>query len=320
MHWIRSAVAAIAALTAAGSASAQWPEEPVTITLTLQGAAGSAGDVFARLTAEYLKRYLGENATVVVVNMPGAGGEIAYNDITGAPPDGLKINLATIPPLISRLAESDDAAYTLDDLVYLAKITTAPGAIAVAGSSDLETLDEFVEYAKANPGELNVSVGGIGNDDHLAVLQLVDKYDLDLNVIPFDTGPASINAVLGGHTDAGTMNAIDAAIKFKNELRTLAVFGPERMDAAPDVPTAVEQGYDVIGGPSRVFVAPAGIDPEIADAYATAIKQMVEDPEYQALMEERGFSLDYLGPEEAESFVRSELKALQALYASHPWK
>lgn len=320
MHWLHPSIAALAVLTAAGNASAQWPEEQVTITLTLQGAAGSAGDVFARLTAERLEEHLGDNATMVVVNMPGAAGEIAYNDITSAPPDGLKINLATIPPLVSRLAESDDTAYTLDDLVYLAKITTAPAAIAVAESSELETLDAFVEYAKANPGELNVSVGGIGNDDHLAVLQFMDQYDLDLNVIPFDSGPASINAVLGGHTDAGTMNAIDATLKFKDDLRTLAVFAEERMEAAPDVPTAVEQGYDVIEGPSRVFVAPAGIDPEIADAYATAIKQMVEDPEYQALMEERGFTLDYLGPEDAEAFVRGELKALQALYNTHPWK
>ncbi|MBA3517200.1 MAG: tripartite tricarboxylate transporter substrate binding protein [Rhizobiales bacterium] len=221
-----------------GSAAAKWPEQPVTITLTLQGAAGSAGDVHARLSADYMEKYLGENATIIVVNMPGAGGEIAYNDIASAPADGLKVNLATIPPLISRLAEEADTSYSLEDFVFLGKVTSAPGAIAVAAASEFNSLKELVDYAKANPGKLTVSVSGIGNDDHLAGLQLMDKYDLDLLVIPFDTGPASIDAVLGGHTQAGTMNAIDAAIKFKNELRTLAVFGAERMKAAPHAPTA----------------------------------------------------------------------------------
>lgn len=312
------AAAAVALLASVGTAFA-WPDKPTTITLTLQGAAGTSGDVFARFTTEYLAKHM-PNTTWVVVNMPGAGGEIAYNDITHSPPDGLKINLATIPPLVSRLAEEADTSYTLDDLVYLGKVTKAPGAIAVRADSQYKSLKDLVDAAKAAPGTIGVSVGGIGNDDHLATLQLMAKYDVKFTVIPFDTGAASTNAVLGGHTQAGTMNAIDAAIKFKNELRTLAIFGDERLEAAPDVPTAVEQGYDVVFGPSRVFVAPKGIPQEAADAFAAAIKATMDDPDYQKLCEERGFTLDYLPPAESEAFVRGELESLSALFQQMPWK
>jgi tripartite-type tricarboxylate transporter receptor subunit TctC len=133
----------------AGTAAAQWPERPTAITLTLQGAAGTSGDVFVRLMAPYLAEYLGGNATFVVVNMPGAGGEIAYNDIAMAAADGTKINLATLPPLVSRLAEKADAAYTLDHFIYLGKVTSAPGAIAVSQSSEFQTLVDLVEHVRA---------------------------------------------------------------------------------------------------------------------------------------------------------------------------
>ncbi len=162
--------AAIAVMASAGTVAA-WPERPTTI--TVGSSPGGAADLSVRLFAPFLQNYLGDNANVIVVNMPGAGGEIAFTDLAIAPPDGTKINVASFPNLVSRLAEGGGSNYSLDSFTYLDHIVSSPAALAVPVNSPFQTLDELLEHAKANPGALSSAVGGIGNDDHLLFSRLI---------------------------------------------------------------------------------------------------------------------------------------------------
>jgi tripartite-type tricarboxylate transporter receptor subunit TctC len=137
-------------------------------------------------------------------------------------------------------------------------------------------------------------------------------------MIPLGDDAQARNAVMGGHVDLGTMSLV-AANNFRDSLNILGTMSAERMDFAPDVPTFREQGYDIVGGALRIFVAPPGLPDDIKDILVAAVEQAVTDPEFKAEADKTFSFVDHLGPAEIENVIEQEERILRELWAESPW-
>ena len=309
---------AAAAATAAGSAAAQqYPERPIEMIVAYS--AGGGTDVAARTLAPFIEKYLGNDASITVMNKPGAGGEVGFTTLANAEPDGYTIgfintpNIATIP--IER-----DTRYTLDSFQPIGNVVDDPGVFAVLPDSEYKNLDDLVAAAKERPGELTFSSTGIGSDDHLAMLKFERQSGADFRHVPFDGSAPARAALLGGHIDIGVINAGEAMPYVEEgQLRLLGQMGEERWEGAADVPTFTEQGYDLVSGSQRGIAAPAGMPQEYVDALATAIQKATQDPEFQKKAEEQAMPLRYIGPAEYQQLLNTTREQAQQLWDENPW-
>lgn len=295
--------ALFAACTAPAAPKVQFPEKGKTANVIVAFPAGGSTDIQARLTAPYLEKQLG--IPVQVVNKGGAGGQLGTTDLVNSKPDGYNITAtAHVTIITTYLDPSRAATYSGKDLQHVALQAEVPLGLAVNSDGPYKTLKEFVDAAKANPGKVTVSVGGVLSDVHLGAIEFQRAAGVKLSAVQFEgTGPA-VTALLGGHVDAnvGTAAALLPQIK-SGKLRLLGLMEKERAKLYPDLPTLKEQGYDaVIPGP-RGWSMAAGTPKEIVDTWAKAIKTSMDDPELNKKMEESGMIPHYLGPEDFTKYV-----------------
>ncbi|WP_191090090.1 Bug family tripartite tricarboxylate transporter substrate binding protein [Histidinibacterium aquaticum] len=311
-----TATAAITLSVAAAPALAEYPERPVTM-IVAWGAGGST-DTMARIFSDYIGEDLGQR--FVVENREGAGGEVGWTALANAEADGYTIGLINSPSFESKGIVRDDVGYSMEDIRPLVNVVTDPGVIAVSADSPYETLDDFVEAAKENPGELSVSHEGVGGDDHLAALDFTDKAGIDVNFVTFDGNAEATAALQGGHIDAFEGNMSEVANQIENgSVRALAVWSSERMDAIPDVPTGQEQGYDVISAASRGLAVPAELSDEQYNTLLEAARGVIENEEFRAELAELNMPVVPIYGEDFVQFLENNRDTLQNLWEKDPW-
>lgn len=301
------------ACTTTAAPKIQFPEKGKTISVIVAFPPGGSTDVQARLTAPYLEKELG--VPVQVVNKGGAGGQLGTTDLVQSKPDGYSITeTANVTIMTTYLDASRGATYSGKDFQHAALQAEVPLGLAVNADGPYKTLKEFIDAAKANPGKVTVSVGGVLSDAHLGAIALQRAAGVKLSPVQFDgTGPA-LTALLGGHVDGnvGTAAALLPQIK-GGKIKLLGLMEKERVKLYPDLPTLREQGYDtVIPGP-RGWSLPAGTPKEIVNTWSNAIKKAMDDPELKKKMEEGGMPPRYLGPEEFTTYLNdleAQLKPL----------
>lgn len=315
------AAIAILMLWLAGSPAtvqAAYPEKPITM-IVAYGAGGST-DVTARMLAPYIERYLG-GGRIVVLNRPGAGGEIGFAAIADAAPDGYTIGFINTPNLITIPIERQ-ARHALDRLDPLVNIVDDPGVMTVRADSPFRSIADVVEFAKGNPGALTVGSTGIGSDDHLAMLLLERQAKVKMTHVPFAGSAENYRAMLGSHTRICDQNLGEGlrGIAAGDPVRMLGVMSRARWDMAPDLPTFREQGYAIDMVSMRGIGAPKGLPPDIRSTLIEAITKAAMDPEFQAKARETFQPLRIVGP---DAFA-AELKQLDAefrtLWTEMPWK
>ncbi|MGR3272686.1 tripartite tricarboxylate transporter substrate binding protein [Thalassococcus profundi] len=308
--------ASLATLTAS-AAFGEYPERPIEMIVAYS--AGGGTDTAARTLAPFIEKYLGNDASVVVVNKPGAGGEIGFTDLARADPDGYTIVFINTPNILT-IPISRDTRYTMEDIQAVSNVVYDPGAFNVRPGSEFTSLDELVAYAKENPGAVTYGTSGTGGDDHLAALQFSRIAGIEMTHVPFP-GAADVRAaVLGGHITMAAMN-ISEAIDLVNqgELVSLGQMDEERWDGAPDVPTFAEQGYEVVMGSDRGIGAPAGIPEEALNALQDAIAKTIEDPEFLEAAENQKLPLAYRDAAGFQDYLGSLGENLQQIWDENPW-
>jgi tripartite-type tricarboxylate transporter receptor subunit TctC len=303
--------AAVLALTAT-PALAEYPERPVTLLIPFSPGGGS--DVGARTFEPYLEGCLGQD--VVIVNKPGAGGELGFAELAQAAPDGYTIGYLNMPNMATG-AITKDAPWSIDSFGYVGNVIGSRVTLSVPNASEIQNLDDLVAYGKEN-GPLDLSVSGIGGDDHLMALRFSKLAGFEFNVIPFGDGASSRTALMGGHVQVGSMSNSEAAL-YQDQFRTLGVMDGERTSFLPDIPTFQEQGYDIVGGSTQVIGAPAATPDEVIQKWSDCLGQVVSDPAFLEDAKKRALPLAYMTAEETEQFVREENEQLKALWESDPW-
>lgn len=290
MTALKSAALAAAMMTVAGAAWAEWPaDRPIEMIVAF--APGGGTDIMLRTLAPFLEAELGTQ--IPVLNRPGASGEIAYTALSQARPDGYTISSLNTPGFLTMQTKGklrfDPAA-----ICPLARIVEDPGTFVVQAGAPYKTLGDLVAYAKDNPGKISVGTTGVGTDEHLAMLQLEQAAGIDLTAVPFGGANEAKTALLGGHVSMIGLNVAEYTTSDHNALRALAQFADQRSTLAPDLPTAKEEGFDVMMSSERGLAARCDVPEADRARMAQAIEAALAKPEFQEKARQQQLPLSYL--------------------------
>lgn len=316
-----TALCAMAVATVGTTASAQSNFPSRTIEVLVGFAAGGPVDTATRTIAPFLEKHLGDGASIAVINRPGAAGAVASIATSRANPDGHTLMMLSYPALVTAPFGQDEAPYSLDDFEFLGNVTSDPHNFFVAADSPYNSLDDLMEAARENPGEVTVAAAGVGGAAHLALMVFEGETGLSFNYIPADGGAGTLTQVLGGHVDAGitTLSALVPYVE-EEQMRIIASFAMDRPAALPDATTAREQGVDVLWGALRGIAAPGPLPDDVRDKIAAAVEATMNDPEFIAIAERQGIPLFYADGATFKEIVDADLSRLNALWESSPWQ
>ncbi len=266
-----------------------FPARPVTLVVPFPP--GSATDAAVRAMAVAATRTLGQQ--VVVENRPGAAGTMAAGNLAqSGNPDGYTIAVA--PASLFRVPHISKVAYDpLKDLTYIMAFSGYSFALVVPGNSPWKTAQEFIAYAKANPGKVTVGTTGAGSSGHVAIHYLSQKSGADLTFVPFKGGAEVLQAFVGGHITA-MLDGGWAQVEKQAGGRVLLVCSEKRIPRLPNVPTAKELGYDVVTNSPIGLVGPRGMDPKVVAVLHDAFKASLADPAYRKALDTFDLSDAYL--------------------------
>ncbi len=307
-------IALAGSLFAEGQSEKPYPSK--TIEIIVPSGAGGSTDGMARIFAQVAKKHL-DGVNFAIVNKPGSGGQQGFEAIAAAKPDGYTLGTVFTVQLPSHVV-SGRARYTLDDFHYLSMITDDTSIIVVPKGSPVSTLDELVEYAKNNT--MTASVNGIGSDDHLALMLFQNAAGVEFQVIPASGSTEQKANILGGHVDVAFMNFSQMQTQHvAGDATILAILGPKRQKALPDIPTSVELGYNVKMSGTRGFVIQKDVPEDIKQVLEKLMEDVVNDPEFSQTLIDSQQSFSYMPGPEYEQFL-DELQAdMEVIFAKEPW-
>ncbi|QQK76533.1 tripartite tricarboxylate transporter substrate binding protein [Salicibibacter cibarius] len=277
-----------------------YPEEPVTFYVNYSS--GGNTDVVYRQFADVAEEYLGEE--IIIENVDGGGGTVGVSELANEEPDGYTMgNLSMAPLTVS--PHNQQVPYSTDDFSYVGGWGLQMYGLVAPADAPYDDLDDFVEYARENPG-MSFSDPAPGGLNGLAVdlLDREENGELQIESVPYDGGGESTSAVLGGHVDFTSNNpsAVVSGLD-SGDLKLIASMSDVRFEDEPDVPTAEEQGYDVnvtswfgIGGPE-------GLPEEIIETWEEVIQQTLDDPEFQESAESLDTPLEWMPGDEYEELI-----------------
>lgn len=283
----RIAFAALAVLALPAAHAAGYPDHPVTVVVPYPP--GGGADLFGRAIANALQP--GLKQTVLVENKPGAGGNIGGDYVARAAPDGYTLLLAAAGPTV--INPSLYANMPFDPAKDLAPITCLErehNLMVVTKSMPVKTLEEFLQYARANPGKLSFGSPGNGSPAQLAGELLKQRTGIQAEHVPYKGSGPAITDLVAGHIDfmIDNMPALLPQVK-AGGLRALAVPSDQRATAAPDIPTfdeAGQKGFVVMAW--KGLMAPAGTDPAVIERLHAAVVKALQDPQLRARFQELG--------------------------------
>ena len=294
---------AFLAVAFAGSAWAQekFPSRP--IQFIIPWAAGGGGTINAQALQPNFEKAIG--GPVQIVNKPGGAGTIAWNFVANSPPDGYTtgiVNPSTVVTLYTTktgvpLDRFDPIAYT----VYI------PAGVVVRAESPWKTFKEFIDHAKANPGNVQMANSGHAAMYHIGIVGIEMAMGVKFTHVPFKgTGPC-ITALLGGHVD-GSLNEISTLLPYveSKKFRILAVCSPARSPAVPDAPTFKEFGFDLDVGTWYAYVAAKGTPQDRLKKLQDAFQAAVEAKEFKSLYQKQGGSAIFKGPEALMAYFKDQ--------------
>ncbi|WP_323005360.1 Bug family tripartite tricarboxylate transporter substrate binding protein [Pseudorhodobacter sp.] len=257
---------------------------------------GGGWDFTCRQIANILYETKQIDAPMVVTNMAGAGGGVAYTYVVTDRNDDADLIVAASSATTTRLAQNAFAGATADQVRFLGAIGGDPGVIVVAKDSPFQSLNDMVEAIKADPGSVAFAGGSaVGGFDHMKPLQVMKAAGFDditkIKYIGVDGGADAITQTVGGFTQAmtGDMSEIVGFIK-SGDVRALAVLTEERVPGFEDIPTAKEQGFDVIAVNWRGLYVPKNISDEQFNAWAEKLKVVAESEQWQKSMADNGLA------------------------------
>ncbi len=298
-------------LSAASQSSAQpstfdWPTRAVTLVIPFPP--GGPTDLIGRVLAKQLTAQLGQS--VVVENKAGANGNIGGQAVANAKPDGYTAlyntsSLALSPSLYKNLNYSPTK-----DLTQVSSTAIVPLMLLVNNKLPVNTIEEFVAYAKKNPGKLSYSSGGNGNITHLAAFLLLQAMGLEATHVPYKGSAPAMVDLMGGQVEFSTNTINDSMLLVRDKrLKGLAVTSTKRSSALPDVPTVSEtvlKDFDM--GAWQGVMMPAGTDPAIVTRLSTEIRQALQNPAVLKQLDDQGALVLGSTPEQYAQYLASEIK------------
>jgi tripartite-type tricarboxylate transporter receptor subunit TctC len=287
-------------------AQAAYPSRQ--IHLVVPTTAGGVHDVIARVWADRVKSALGP---IVIENRAGGGSSIALNYVAQTPADGYLLLLGSTSTLVLREGGGNHAYDALKDIVSACIFAATSTSIAIHPSVPAHSVPELISYVRNNPGKLTYGSGGVGAITHVAPeLFKLKAGGLDILHVPYRGIAPAMNDLLGGNIQVIFPNITSQvlALHRSSKIRILAVNAPARLDAAPDIPTTIEQGLpDFV---SQIFFglfAAAGTPRPLLEQINEITQTEWADPAFQKKLVESGFEpMLGFGPERSDRYLREE--------------
>jgi tripartite-type tricarboxylate transporter receptor subunit TctC len=264
-----------------------WPSRIVKLDVGFPP--GGGADAAARIVANGLSDRLGQQ--VIVENRPGAGGRIMLDGVAHAPPDGYTMMLAAGSPAVSGLLYSGLTYDPVADFTPISLIGTYPNLLVVPNSSPFAKAEDFIAFAKANPGKITWASPGVGSVPHLAGELFKRMAGIDITHVPYrGVAAGAMTDLLAGRLDAmfNTTGSLLQPVK-SNQVRALAVTSAKRFPLAPEIPTAAESGvagYEAVSWYG--LYVPAHTPPDIVKKVNATCVAMLSDPALKAKFEPLG--------------------------------
>jgi tripartite-type tricarboxylate transporter receptor subunit TctC len=291
--------AALPVLARAAGAQA-YPTRPVRLIVGF--AAGGPGDITARLIGQWLSERLGQ--TFIIENRPGAGSNLGTEMVVRARPDGYTLLEATSTNAWNATLYSNLGFDFLRDIAPIAGVCRYAGVMVVNPSLPVQTLGEFIDYAKANPGRINMGTGGGGSPSHLYGELFKKMTGVDLVHVPFRGGGPAVLALLGGQVQVffGTVSVSIEYIR-SGRLRPLGVTSSARLDVLPDVaPIAdVVMGYEATAW--EAVAAPMGTPADIIERLNSEVNAALGDATFRSRLANLGVEGFPASPPQLATFI-----------------
>ncbi len=294
--------AAVPAIPRAASA-AEYPTRPVR--LVVGYTAGSGPDIGGRLIGQYLSDRFGQQ--FIIENKPGAGTNLSTEAVVRAAPDGYTLLVIATPNTLSGLLHQNLSFDFIRDIAPVAYIGATPFVMVVTPSFPAQTVAEFVAYAKANPGKINMASNGTGNLTHISGELFKMMAGVDLFHVPYHGEVEAQTDLISGRAQVMFDPIISCIGHIKaGKLRALAVTTPKRVDSLPDIPTVGDAvpGYAVTGGLG--MGAPRGTPAAIIDALNKAINAGLADDKVRGRLVQLGNIPMPMSPAEYRQLIADE--------------
>lgn len=288
-RWLRGviAAAALAASAALAAPADSYPDRPVT--LVVGYAAGGATDIVARIIAKALSEDLGRS--LVVENKTGANSNIGAEVVARAAPDGYTLYVGSIANTINTTLYRKLNYDFSKDFSPIAMLATVPNILVVNPKLPVNSVQQYIAYAKAHPGKLTCASSGAGSSIHLSCELFKQETGTDILHVPYRGSGPAVADLLGGQVDSMFDNLPSSLPQVRaGKLRALGVTSASRAALAPDVPTLAESGLHGFSVQSWFgLLAPAGTPQPIVDKLNGAINRALASPAMRASYEQGGF-------------------------------
>ena len=303
-----ASITVFALLPGTAGAQGNWPTKPVQV--IVNAAAGSGADASARLFSERLSKKFGQ--PFVLDFKPGANGILGTEAAAKAPKDGYTLLYTYTAAHVVNPALYPKLTYDpIRDFTGVAQIGAGGNLLVVSPKLPVNNLQEFIAYVKTKPAdELSYGSWGSGSGGHISMEALKQQTGLEIKHVPYKSAPASLMDVMNGTLDAA-FTSVPGGLPLvqSGQLKAIAVSGPYRVTALPEVKTMTEQGVNFDVAAYYAFVAPTGTPKEIIAQLNKEISEVLTAPETVERLTTMGFSkLPVKSPEEFNEQIKSDLK------------
>jgi putative tricarboxylic transport membrane protein len=286
-----------------------------TVEIVVHTGPGGGGDVLARAMAAMVEKEKLLPVRMQVINKPGGNGAVAAAFLAEKRGDAHTIGLITSAWIIGPLVTAE-AKVTLQDLTPLAQLVLEPALVAVRADAPYKTMKDFIDAAKASPGQLKQSGGSPTARDSVMRQVLQNATGARWAFISFPGGGERIAALLGGHVNMMIVEPQEAGENIRaGKMRVLAVVAEKRLPGFPDVPTLKEAGYDVPLVPQmRGVVAPPGVAPDVVEFWQDFLRKLTRTVAWHKYLEDNQFEDGFqAGPEFAKTLEETTRQLRQLL-------
>lgn len=312
MKILKTLIAAVAACAVAASAWAQsYPTR--TIKLIVPFSAGGSTDIIARLTAEQLRKELGQ--TVVVENVGGAAGALGTMQGMNANPDGYTLLIATVSTMIVYPAAHPKPQYSLDNFVPITNIASMPNIITVTPSFPAKDLKELIAVLKASPGKYSYASSGVGSINHMLGESFQAYSGTKLIHVPYKGSGPAMTDVMGGQVDIlfdqfpSSKQHVDSG-----KLKGIGAISPQKIPGYPNIMTMEDAGLKgFVDEAWYGLLAPKGTPADVVAKITDAMKKTLANPELRSKLENVGARPVGNSPQEFAMQIRSEQERMKKL-------
>jgi tripartite-type tricarboxylate transporter receptor subunit TctC len=300
------AVIGIVFATLATAASAQnYPSGPVKVIVPIP--AGGVTDVMARVIGQRLQEMWGQ--TVVVENRPGGNSGVGAQAVERAPADGLTLLVAPDATFTANPALFSKLIYEPDNFTPIAVLCRGTPMLIVNPSLPVQTVPEFIAYAKANPGKLSYGSFGIGTYSHLSMEELKQRTGTDLQHVPYRGAAPALNGFLGNEVSVMIINLSSVEDHAKiGKVRLVAAAAEKRVPALPELPTVSETIPDFNTSVWFGLWGPGKMAPELVAKIHADVSKALDHPDTRKMFQTNSFERVDLSPQDFGKLIQSDLK------------